>query len=492
MSEQTNLYDQTTAPALQFTEETDGLLSYFDNSSQQQEKSTSSAGNKDDIIYRVAKDKTYKRSDKSPYSPITPKESVKVGTEVIIIQQVTSDKTAIVKVREVATKAEYYISSNNLLKKPGDVSDNFDWMDQVVYDDTITQVSKDQLALILKNRKKINDRTDKKTYGKGGQGNKTLDPTGKGYVYYGKDVAQPNPSGNKDDIEYKIKEIIRKELMKEGGYSAINTYDNEKFTWGKGFAITGQVYQVFEELFKSSGYKQLFKNVGMIIVNNKLSIINDQGAILTGSAAENELRVNTQLLSFFIELAEKGKYAKDVATAQSNVFSKNAGKIPAYVMDKEKNDFADSWNKSSVSLLAHLSHWIPGKGWKNLDYSGTKGKLDKVLYKFIYTTVSTNKPTRKKQLSGSSYEWNNTFALLKILGKSGDPKGIGLTTINEKWTDHTIALEFKKDTGGTLRAVKKGDTKYVSNSECVLIHEGAGNYLVLTKNAEAISYEPFK
>jgi hypothetical protein len=65
-------------------------------------------------------------------------------------------------------------------------------------------------------------------------------------------------------------------------------------------------------------------------------------------------------------------------------------------------------------------------------------------------------------------------------------------------------MDLKEDADGKIRAVKKGTTKYISNSECVIIKidrfTGKDNvdttddyeYYVLTKDHGKITYGEFK
>ena len=371
-----------------------------------------------------------------------------------------------------------------------DTDPNLDWMKSISLEEPI---SAETLEKILNNQDGMNDRSDNSIYGK-----QRLKNWQDGDVYFGKDKGTPTFTGT--EFEKEVKEEIFKELNNEGSFSSINTYDSEHFTWGKGFAVTGQLMEVINKLFEieDKSYEQLFNNVGIKVVDNHFWVLDSKGAWKKDSPpsyeASDYIASNKQLLSFFIELAEKSDYYQDVIDVQYDVISdKGAGNYPAYILSKDKTAYADNWNHASVTVLCHLSHWAGYRWHEGTDrYKDTKGDLDKILYKYCYNTMIKYPVMRSGvALESNIYRWKSSYNILRNLEHWGNPKSTGKTKLNGTWNNHTISLQFKSDLAKKLRAVKTGTEKYVSNSKCILIKDG-DSYIILTKDANSISYGDFK
>jgi hypothetical protein len=395
---------------------------------------------------------------------------------------------------DALTNHGWWINKNSLKRVGNDVANNFDWMTNVSVSDE--SMSKEILGNIIANRSGINDRTDKDIYGQN-----AMISIGKGFFYLGKDTGYPELSGT--EFEKHLKKIILDELGKEGSYSSINTYDGEIFTWGKGFAISGSLMDVFENLTmdKSINAIQIFNNIGIQISEGTLKVLDSEGHWLKDVMpakkkedykASNYIRSNKQLLSFFIEFAEKKDYQKSIVNAQYKVFTESAGKYPDYIVNKTKTGYDLNWSDESVTVLAHLSHWC-GYSWSNYTYKETNGDLSKILYKYVYNTAVLFPGTRYGAvLESNIYRWDGTnYYLLQRLSDFGIPKSIGLTTLEQTWSSHLIQTEFKTDKSKKLRALQNGTKNYISNPESVLIPKESG-HLVLTKNSTTVTYGTFE
>ena len=270
--------------------------------------------------------------------------------------------------------------------------------------------------------------------------------------------------------------------MSEGSFSSINTYDGEVFTWGRGFAATGQLGQVFKELFKiDAKYQQLFRNVGIDFVDGRLRVLDNAGKLhidknkKKGMDASEAIRSNTQLQSFFIELAEKKEFREDVAKAQYRVVMKNAGKWPSYIADKAANKFADSWSKESIEMISHLSHWIPSGSWKKVSYEDTKGDILKVMWKYFDQAI-TKAPSIRRDYAHDVRAWKPGLPVHKKIGP-------GKTKFKATWPEstHRKTLEFKTVSGQKLkRADIKGTNKYLKGVILSPVDGSKGIYHVIT------------
>jgi hypothetical protein len=392
-------------------------------------------------------------------------------------------------------KAEKWLAFLNIINPKLTTLDkdpSFDWMEDVDLDDDI---SEEDLANIIENRNSVNDRTDKSIYGDDAMRSVTYNGR-TGYMYKGEDKAEPEISGE-TEFEKEVKREIYNEIISEGGFSSVNTYDGEIFTWGKGFAINGQLKDVLKDMYENADFKQIFSNVGIKIVEGYIWVLDSEGNWKKDSKdamdASNYIKSNTEILSFFIELAEKDEYSQTIANIQYNVFESYAADYPSYILKADKNSYADNWSHESVTVLTHLSHWLPAYSWsKGERYKGTKGDLDKILYEYIYNTLVKASVVRvSPTLETNIYRWSSNYDILGSLGRIGNPDGAGLEELNSTWNNHTIEIEFKTDNSDKLRAVKKSNKEYVSNTGCVLIKKD-NKYIVVTKDGNAISYVEFK
>ncbi|ADR22186.1 hypothetical protein MATR_01750 [Marivirga tractuosa] len=388
-------------------------------------------------------------------------------------------------------EAEKWLRFLNILFPQLDNSDSFDWMDDI--DLSSSPISDDVLSGIEENLNKINDRRNKSIYGIN-----TLKEYGDGDVYFGTDLGSPTFSGT--DFEKIVKKEIFNELNNEGSYSAINTYDNEHFTWGKGFAVTGDLMKVIKNLIENEyiDYDQIFANVGIKIVDGKFWVLNKEGAWLKDSPpnyqAADYIARDNRLLSFFIELAEKSDYSQDIINAQYEAVNDGgAGDYPDYILNEDKSDYSDNWNHESVTVISHLSHWAGYRWHEGQDrYKDTKGDLDKILYKYLYNTLKNYSVMRSGSIIQTNiYRWNNNYNVLRNLDHWGNPKSCGINKINETWTSHEIDLKFEEDVDNILRAKKSNENKFIKNSEIVII-EADSKFLIITEDANSILYEDFE
>jgi hypothetical protein len=152
-------------------------------------------------------------------------------------------------------KAEKWLAFLNIINPKLTTLDkdpSFDWMEDVDLDDDI---SEEDLANIIENRNSVNDRTDKSIYGDDAMRSVTYNGR-TGYMYKGEDKAEPEISGE-TEFEKEVKREIYNEIISEGGFSSVNTYDGEIFTWGKGFAINGQLKDVLKDMYENADFKQI-------------------------------------------------------------------------------------------------------------------------------------------------------------------------------------------------------------------------------------------
>jgi hypothetical protein len=186
-----------------------------------------------------------------------------------------------------------------------------------------------------------------------------------GYVYPGKTPQEPSTIRNlteaTSDRGSEIKKVVWAELKHEGETSAINAYDSQLLTWGRGFgARAGMLPQVMEILFKDGAMAEAFRSYGIDFIaaekEKGYRVVNLRtGAIEVGVDALRLIQTDPRLLGVFVKIAEDQRYSQQVADAQWEIVAKNAGAVPQY---------ATNWDDRWIALVSHISHWWPAAGWR--------------------------------------------------------------------------------------------------------------------------------
>jgi hypothetical protein len=432
------------------------------------------------------------------HSSVTPKAGPGVGaskaamareTLCHIVEKITVGKKEYYRIVSEDLKADFgWVETKYILLAAKDRSDNFSWMGATTWKSSDATVDPATLKTIQDNRTGVNNHNDEKTYNMDAY-SQALRKTGPGYIYSDPTRDIKIDVEGKNDIEKKVNQIIYNELMKEGSWSSINTYDGEIFTWGKGFAATGALNVVLDELLKvDPKYLAMFRQVGIDVVGGRLQVLGDDGKVYADKkgdyAGAKQIQKSVQLQSFFIELGEKKEFREDVAKAQYRAIMKTAGKWPAYVVDQAAGKFADSWDEASVAMLAHLSHWLSAGSWSHTDYSSTKGDMASVIYKFMYTSAKAAKQVAPRLAEGV-YNWNNDYAIMTKLTHFGNPKGDALTKFNTQYPTGSYEKEIEiKKVGDKSYAYLKGENKYLK--DVIIVKTGEGKYRVVTPIGDTV------
>lgn len=239
----------------------------------------------------------------------------------------------------------------------------------------LTPEQRAMVDLIKENREAIQDPTEElKLHSYGGNRNA-------GYMYIGKS-AYSTPKGTKvpgDERKTQVNEAIWKELSGEGGVSAINTYDEQILSWGRGFgASTGGLRKVMELLPVPLRYKLL--EAGVAYIDGKWLVVDTQtGLIEQENNALRLIQFDKKLLSLLINLAENN--SEEFAETQWKAVAATLGNYPASVL---------SWDDSAIALAAHCIHWR-ATGWG--PYKDTGGNIKKIV-QVITSKVGKVDPNR--------------------------------------------------------------------------------------------------
>src|SRR5262249_52453347 len=186
-----------------------------------------------------------------------------------------------------------------------------------------------------------------------------------GYVYLGKTPQEPSTikaiPKDTSDRDAKIKRVVWEEMKNEGETSAINAYDSQILTWGRGFgARVGLLPEVMEILFKDSAVAEAFLSYGVDFIAREKEkgyrVVNlKTGAVETGVDALRLIQTDARLLGVFVKIAEDPRYSQQVADAQWEIVAKNAGDVPSYAL---------GWDDRWIALVSHITHWWPVAGWR--------------------------------------------------------------------------------------------------------------------------------
>lgn len=230
----------------------------------------------------------------------------------------------------------------------------------------IGHITRGQLKMIEKikdNRKALPAEADKyamETY----QGDKNA-----GYRYNGQGSKNVDPTGGTDAKRQEVLKQIQLEIGHEGGYSAVNTYDDAIVTLGRGFTrvilakIMQQVFQAKPEI------KEMFLNVGVTWENDKARVLNfENGGIEEGDNALRLIQFDTGILNLFVSLAESEEYGATIAKAQNDHTA--ALKVPQSVV----NTWTDIM---AIRLAAHAIHGRGALSWAS--FSATGGDVHKIM-----------------------------------------------------------------------------------------------------------------
>jgi hypothetical protein len=201
-------------------------------------------------------------------------------------------------------------------------------------------------------------------------GHPELDDSKSGYIYGGGGSSKITAAlGGGSAAKQAALTAIMAELGGEGGWSAVNTYDDAIVTLGRGFTrqMLAKVMQSF--FAKDPAAADQFLDVGVTWMGGKALVVNtDSGAVEEGDDALQLIRLDTRILDLFIRIAESPEHGAKLAQAQVGAI--DALQVPDAV--------ADTWPSASIKLAAHCIHWRGGKTWSS--YVATAGNVAAIVH----------------------------------------------------------------------------------------------------------------
>jgi hypothetical protein len=122
-------------------------------------------------------------------------------------------------------------------------------------------------------------------------------------AYLGTPAADPQPA---DATAGSLNAAIWQELSGEGSASSINTYDSERFTWGKGWSARSLLKNVMTAFFTlDPAARQELMEAGFTYSQNKWLFVDvNRGHVLEGLEALEAFRSDRRFVSLLIHLVE--------------------------------------------------------------------------------------------------------------------------------------------------------------------------------------------
>ncbi len=183
-----------------------------------------------------------------------------------------------------------------------------------------------------------------------------------GYMYNGRGGA----AYAKEALEKRAKEtsstVDRRAILafsalqgREGSVSAINTYDDQLFTWGTGWSGLGALPRVMDRLVKISPTVVKVLNACGVeyLGSGEWKVLKDDGTVAAQGKKDalNAIRSDPRLLALFVHLAEDQMTRDAVIEAQLQAFVSGAGTLA-------KSDQIHT--QALYNFVTHLKHWLPG------------------------------------------------------------------------------------------------------------------------------------
>lgn len=182
-----------------------------------------------------------------------------------------------------------------------------------------------------------------------------------GYYYSGHNPAhlaylqgyleqQANSTSGEDVRRIRAFEALQ---SREGGTGAINTYDNQKLTWGSGWGAFGGLGHVMDTLTNDPAVVADLAACGVQYLGaGNWAVVDDSGNLVTDKkAAIDYIHGSLPLLNLLIHLAEDPATRDAVTDAQLHAFQTTSAAIPGS---------ETIYSQALFNLATHLKHWAPG------------------------------------------------------------------------------------------------------------------------------------
>jgi len=239
-------------------------------------------------------------------------------------------------------------------------------------------------------------------------------PSHKGDQPAGLDVADPKRKA--------VNDALWKELgVGEGSQATINTWDSAKFTFGPGFAATGLLRRVMDNLAKSGAeVLAVLKNAGLIYEDNTWYVVDpDAQTVKQGAAALDVLSKDVGLISTFLDTAGDPAMRHQWMEAEWQAMRGQSG--AAAVPDQ----VVKNWPVELIVFVAHCVHW-GGTTWKDWDSATPPSLFEVVRKQAIHVPRRTDDPRILTLLSANTFLGFSGNLLQKTMHERGRRQGIAI------------------------------------------------------------------
>ena len=186
-----------------------------------------------------------------------------------------------------------------------------------------------------------------------------------GVMYMGKPSEDPTPTGAQPGS---LDAEIWKELDLEGSASAINTYDDQLFTWGKGWSAKTTLPAIADAFFAADpGAKNELLEAGFTHTGGKWLFVSlTEERVLEDNAALSAFRGDIKFSSLVAHLVEDPAHQQQMVNAQWSALSTggHAGDVPRTI----RQAWPGGWSTAAVRFGAHCVHW--GRSWGEVERNG--------------------------------------------------------------------------------------------------------------------------
>lgn len=174
-----------------------------------------------------------------------------------------------------------------------------------------------------------------------------------GFEYDGTPSKDPQPTGR---VAGTAKDAMWQEIAGEGAVSSVNTYDNQRFTWGRGWSAQTTLPAIIDRFFASDPAARLeLLEAGFTHRDGKwLFVRTSDGRVLEDNDALDAFKADSQFLSLIANLSEDPAHHQQLTDAQWASTS-----VPAAVA---------GWDATSVRFGAHCAQW--GSSWADVGAHG--------------------------------------------------------------------------------------------------------------------------
>lgn len=189
--------------------------------------------------------------------------------------------------------------------------------------------------------------------------------SGPGHMYMGSPTTDPLPAGS---TAGSLDAAIWTELNGEGSASAINTYDDQKLTWGKGWSAKSTLPGIVQGFFAADdGARNELMEAGFTYSNGRWMFVSiARNCVLEGEEALTGLQGDVKFASLLAHLSEDPTHQQNMVNAQWTALRSGgrAGDIPAAI----RTTWPTVWSTAAVRFGAHCVHW--GFAWSQVQAVG--------------------------------------------------------------------------------------------------------------------------